>query len=97
MFLLQQCLNRAWFIEILTAPLVLNLMDVEMESQVHWNFHAKSEAAINHRVNLELYGSSYAYLSISYYSDRDDVPLRHVPRFLKEQSCEPEGNMQRCS
>ncbi|XP_067407585.1 ferritin heavy chain A-like [Emydura macquarii macquarii] len=58
-----------------------------MESQVCQNFHAGCEAAVNRMVNLELY-ASYVYLSLSYYFDRDDVALKHMARFLKEQSCE---------
>uniref|UniRef100_A0A8C8RCP9 Ferritin n=1 Tax=Pelusios castaneus TaxID=367368 RepID=A0A8C8RCP9_9SAUR len=58
-----------------------------MESQVCQNFHADCEAAINDMVNLEL-SASYVYLSMSYYFDRDDVALRHMARFLKEQSHE---------
>uniref|UniRef100_A0A674I540 Ferritin n=1 Tax=Terrapene triunguis TaxID=2587831 RepID=A0A674I540_9SAUR len=58
-----------------------------MESQVRQNFHADCEAAVNRMVNMELY-ASYVYLSMSYYFDRDDVALRHVAKFLKEQSHE---------
>uniref|UniRef100_A0A8C0HBK7 Ferritin n=1 Tax=Chelonoidis abingdonii TaxID=106734 RepID=A0A8C0HBK7_CHEAB len=57
------------------------------DSQVRQNFHAECEAAVNHLVNLELY-ASYVYLSMSYYFERDDVALRHVAQFLKEQSHE---------
>ncbi|KYO27344.1 ferritin heavy chain B-like [Alligator mississippiensis] len=55
-----------------------------MESQVHQNFHADSEAAVNHFVNLELY-ASYVYLSMSYYFDCDDVALQNVAKLLKKQ------------
>ncbi|CAM4637586.1 ferritin heavy chain A-like [Caretta caretta] len=58
-----------------------------MESQVCQNFHAECEAAVNSMVNLELY-ASYVYLSLSYYFDRDDVALKHMAQFLKEQSHE---------
>uniref|UniRef100_A0A8C0IV29 Ferritin n=1 Tax=Chelonoidis abingdonii TaxID=106734 RepID=A0A8C0IV29_CHEAB len=58
-----------------------------MESQVCQNFHAECEAAVNLMVNLELY-ASYVYLSLSYYFDRDDVALKHMAQFLKEQSHE---------
>ncbi|XP_032629416.1 ferritin heavy chain A-like [Chelonoidis abingdonii] len=58
-----------------------------MESQVCQNFHLDCEAAVNHMVNLELY-ASYVYLSMSCYFDRDDVALRHMAQFLKEQSHE---------
>ncbi|EMP41270.1 Ferritin heavy chain A [Chelonia mydas] len=58
-----------------------------MESQVCQNFHLDCEAAVNRMVNLELY-ASYVYLSMSFYFDRDDVALRHMAQFLKEQSHE---------
>ncbi|XP_019361041.1 PREDICTED: ferritin heavy chain [Gavialis gangeticus] len=58
-----------------------------MESQVHQNFHADSEAAVNCFVNLELY-ASYVYLSMSYYFDRDDVALQNVATLMKKQSHE---------
>uniref|UniRef100_A0A8D0GBS3 Ferritin n=1 Tax=Sphenodon punctatus TaxID=8508 RepID=A0A8D0GBS3_SPHPU len=58
-----------------------------MDSQVRQNFHIECEAAVNHVVNLELY-ASYVYLSMSCYFDRDDVALRHMAKFLKEQSHE---------
>ncbi|XP_038223999.1 ferritin heavy chain A-like [Dermochelys coriacea] len=58
-----------------------------MESQVRQNFYADCEAAVNLLVNLELY-TSYVYLSMSYYFDRDDVALRYMAHFLKEQSQE---------
>uniref|UniRef100_A0A8C3HDI0 Ferritin n=1 Tax=Chrysemys picta bellii TaxID=8478 RepID=A0A8C3HDI0_CHRPI len=61
--------------------------DGGMESQVRQNFHAECEAAVNRLVNLELY-ASYVYLSLSYYFDRDDVALKHMAQFLKEQSHE---------
>uniref|UniRef100_A0A8D0G9H5 Ferritin n=1 Tax=Sphenodon punctatus TaxID=8508 RepID=A0A8D0G9H5_SPHPU len=58
-----------------------------MDSQVRQNFHAECEAAVSRMVNLELY-ASYVYLSMSYYFDRDDVALRHMAKFLKDQSHE---------
>ncbi|XP_072444412.1 ferritin heavy chain, oocyte isoform-like [Chiloscyllium punctatum] len=45
------------------------------------------EDAVNKQINLELY-SSYVYLSMSSYFDRDDVALRHFAEFFKEQSHE---------
>uniref|UniRef100_A0A452ILG6 Ferritin n=1 Tax=Gopherus agassizii TaxID=38772 RepID=A0A452ILG6_9SAUR len=56
-----------------------------MESQLCQNFHRECMAAINRMVNLELY-ASYVYLSMSYYFDRDDVALRHMAQFQREQS-----------
>ncbi|XP_072282758.1 ferritin heavy chain A-like [Pyxicephalus adspersus] len=58
-----------------------------MGSQVRQNYHSDCEAAINRMVNLELY-ASYTYLSMSYFFDRDDVALKHVAEFFKEQSHE---------
>ncbi|XP_067876021.1 ferritin heavy chain B-like [Heterodontus francisci] len=56
-----------------------------MASQVCQNYHKDCEDAVNKQINLELY-SSYVYLSMSYYFDRDDVALRHFAEFFKEQS-----------
>ncbi|XP_067875828.1 ferritin heavy chain, oocyte isoform-like [Heterodontus francisci] len=58
-----------------------------MASQVCQNYHKGCEDAVNKQINLELY-SSYVYLSMSYYFDRDDVALRHFAEFFKEQSRE---------
>ncbi|KAM4703732.1 ferritin heavy chain B-like [Rhinophrynus dorsalis] len=58
-----------------------------MNSQVRQNFSHDCEAAINRMVNLKMY-TSYTYLSLSYYFDRDDVALHHVAKFFKEQSHE---------
>ncbi|GCC17145.1 hypothetical protein chiPu_0021493 [Chiloscyllium punctatum] len=58
-----------------------------MASQVCQNYHKDCEDAVNKQINLELY-SSYVYLSMSSYFDRDDVALRHLAEFFKEQSHE---------
>uniref|UniRef100_UPI00398F45BE ferritin heavy chain B-like n=1 Tax=Pristiophorus japonicus TaxID=55135 RepID=UPI00398F45BE len=58
-----------------------------MASQVHQNYHQDCEDAVNKQINMELY-SSYVYLSMSFYFDRDDVALRHYAEFFKEQSHE---------
>uniref|UniRef100_UPI00398E9FA4 ferritin heavy chain-like n=1 Tax=Pristiophorus japonicus TaxID=55135 RepID=UPI00398E9FA4 len=58
-----------------------------MASQVRQNYHKDSEDAVNKQINMELY-SSYVYLSMSFYFDRDDVALRHFAEFFKEQSHE---------
>uniref|UniRef100_UPI00398EF2BA ferritin heavy chain, oocyte isoform-like n=1 Tax=Pristiophorus japonicus TaxID=55135 RepID=UPI00398EF2BA len=58
-----------------------------MASQVRQNHHQDCENAVNKQINMELY-SSYIYLSMSYYFDRDDVALRHFAEFFKEQSHE---------
>ncbi|XP_073513842.1 ferritin, middle subunit-like [Phyllobates terribilis] len=58
-----------------------------MLSQVRQNFSHDSEAAVNRVVNLKMY-SSYTYLSMSHFFERDDVALHHVAEFFKEQSHE---------
>uniref|UniRef100_A0A8D0G3V1 Ferritin n=1 Tax=Sphenodon punctatus TaxID=8508 RepID=A0A8D0G3V1_SPHPU len=65
-----------------------------MDSQVRQNFHTECEAAVNRMVNLKLY-ASYVYLSMSHHFDRDDVALRHVAMFLKEQSHEKRENAEK--
>uniref|UniRef100_UPI00398EE740 ferritin, higher subunit-like n=1 Tax=Pristiophorus japonicus TaxID=55135 RepID=UPI00398EE740 len=58
-----------------------------MASQVCQNYHQDCEDAVNKQINMELY-SSYVYLSISFYVDRDDVALCYFAEFFKEQSHE---------
>ncbi|XP_020385485.1 ferritin heavy chain A-like isoform X1 [Rhincodon typus] len=58
-----------------------------MASQVRQNYHKDCEAAVNKQINLELY-SSYVYLSMFSFFDRDAVALRHFAEFFKEQSHE---------
>uniref|UniRef100_UPI00398F8C37 ferritin, higher subunit-like n=1 Tax=Pristiophorus japonicus TaxID=55135 RepID=UPI00398F8C37 len=58
-----------------------------MASQVCQNYHKDCEAAVNKHINMELC-SSYVYLSMSFYFDRDDVALCHFAEFFKEQSHE---------
>ncbi|XP_078093407.1 ferritin heavy chain B-like [Mustelus asterias] len=58
-----------------------------MASQVCQNDHKDCEDAVNKQINLELY-SSYVYLSMFCYFDRDDVALSHFAEFFKEQSHE---------
>merc|ERR1711872_575420 len=52
-------------------------------SQCRQNYHAESEAGINHQINMELY-ASYCYQSMSFYFDRDDVALPGFAKFFKE-------------
>uniref|UniRef100_A0A803JGT1 Ferritin n=1 Tax=Xenopus tropicalis TaxID=8364 RepID=A0A803JGT1_XENTR len=56
-----------------------------MESQVRHNFHQDCEAGLNRLVNLK-YHSSYVYLSLSSYFDRDDVALANFAKFFRERS-----------
>uniref|UniRef100_UPI00398F60F3 ferritin, higher subunit-like n=1 Tax=Pristiophorus japonicus TaxID=55135 RepID=UPI00398F60F3 len=58
-----------------------------MAAQVHQNYYQDCEDAVNKQINMELY-SSYVYLSMSFYFDRDDVALRQFAEFFKEQSHE---------
>uniref|UniRef100_UPI00398F752C ferritin, higher subunit-like n=1 Tax=Pristiophorus japonicus TaxID=55135 RepID=UPI00398F752C len=58
-----------------------------MASQVCQNYHKDCEAAVNKQINMELC-SSYVYLSMLFYFDRDDVALCHFAEFFKEQSHE---------
>ncbi|XP_059496739.1 ferritin, middle subunit-like [Stegostoma tigrinum] len=58
-----------------------------MVSQVCQNYHKDCEDAVNKQINLELY-SSYVYLSMFSYFERDDVALHHFAEFFKEQSHE---------
>ncbi|XP_059496708.1 ferritin heavy chain-like, partial [Stegostoma tigrinum] len=48
------------------------------------SYHQDCEDAVNKQINLELH-SSYVYLSMFSYFDRDDVALRHFAVFFKEQ------------
>ncbi|XP_021355354.1 soma ferritin-like [Mizuhopecten yessoensis] len=56
-------------------------------SQPRQNFNAESEAGINRQINLELY-ACYAYQSMSYYFDRDDVALPGFAKYFKKASDE---------
>uniref|UniRef100_UPI00398E42E7 ferritin heavy chain B-like n=1 Tax=Pristiophorus japonicus TaxID=55135 RepID=UPI00398E42E7 len=60
---------------------------IKLVSQVCQNYQQDCEDAVNKQINMEL-NSSYVYLSMSYYFDRDDVALRHFAEFFKEQSHE---------
>ncbi|KAK2103878.1 fts3-like protein [Saguinus oedipus] len=62
-------------------------MTTASPSQLRQNYHQDSEAAINRQINLELY-PSYVYLSMSYYSDRDDVALKNFAKYFLHQSHE---------
>jgi len=56
-------------------------------SAVRQNFHEKVEAAINKQINMELF-ASYVYMSMACYYERDDVALKGMAKFTKEQSDE---------
>jgi len=58
-----------------------------MASQIRQNYAAESEAAINKQINIEL-KASYAYQSMAFYFDRDDVALSGFYKFFKDLSDE---------
>ncbi|XP_060705182.1 ferritin, heavy subunit-like [Hemiscyllium ocellatum] len=65
-----------------------------MATQVCQNYHKDCEDAVNKQINLELY-SSYVYLSMFSYFDRDDVALCHFAEFFKEQSHEEQEHAEK--
>ncbi|XP_041034051.1 ferritin, lower subunit-like [Carcharodon carcharias] len=56
-----------------------------MQSQVRQNFHPDSETAINKVIGLEYY-TSYVYLAMSFYFERDDVALENFAKFFHKLS-----------
>ncbi|KAJ6638805.1 Soma ferritin [Pseudolycoriella hygida] len=58
-----------------------------MNSQLRQNFHQDCEEAINKQINMELY-ASYAYMSMAFYFDRDDLALSGLHKFFKKASDE---------
>ncbi|XP_072882655.1 ferritin heavy chain, oocyte isoform-like [Hemitrygon akajei] len=64
-----------------------------MASQVCQNFHKECEDAVNRQINMELY-SSYVYLSMSFYFDRDDISLQHF-KFFRNQSHEEQQHAEK--
>ncbi|EFN79593.1 soma ferritin [Harpegnathos saltator] len=54
---------------------------------VRQNFHQENEDRINKQINLELH-ASYAYLSMAYYFDRNDVALPGFFEYFKKASDE---------
>jgi len=56
-----------------------------MQSTVKQNFHAESEEDVNKLINLKL-TTSYTYLSLGMYFDRDDVALSKFSSFFLERS-----------
>ncbi|XP_059499797.1 ferritin, middle subunit-like [Stegostoma tigrinum] len=65
-----------------------------MVSQVCQNYHKDCEDAVNKQINLELC-SSYVYLSMFSYFDRDDVALQHFAELFKEQSHEEQEHSEK--
>ncbi|KAM9298995.1 ferritin, lower subunit [Gastrophryne carolinensis] len=56
-----------------------------MESQIRHNFHQDCEAGLNRMVNLKQH-SSYVYMSMASFFDRDDVALTNFAKFFRERS-----------
>ncbi|XP_042324395.1 LOW QUALITY PROTEIN: ferritin light chain, oocyte isoform-like [Sceloporus undulatus] len=56
-----------------------------MSSQIHQNYHTKSEARVNHLVNQSPH-ASYKYLSLGLYFNQDDVPLTKFFSFFHHLS-----------
>lgn len=56
-------------------------------TQPRQNYHQDSEAGVNKQINMELY-ASYAYQSMAYYFDRDDVALKGFAKYFKANSDE---------
>nr|XP_044996791.1 ferritin heavy chain-like [Jaculus jaculus]XP_044996792.1 ferritin heavy chain-like [Jaculus jaculus] len=65
-----------------------------LPSQVRHNYHPECETAINSHIKLQLY-SSYVYLSMAFYCDRDDVALGNFTSFFlsKSQECTVHSEM----
>ncbi|CAM9724866.1 unnamed protein product [Lampetra planeri] len=63
-------------------------------SLVRQNFSEECEAAVNRQINQELY-ASYVYLSMAFFFDRDDVALKHLSKFFREQSLEERGHAEK--
>ena len=52
---------------------------------IRQNFHTESEAGINNHIRMK-FNSFYAYLSLSYYFDRQDVAQHGFHTFFKKRS-----------
>uniref|UniRef100_A0A4W3GAD9 Ferritin n=1 Tax=Callorhinchus milii TaxID=7868 RepID=A0A4W3GAD9_CALMI len=56
-----------------------------MESRIRQNYCPDCERAINRLINQEYY-TSYVYLAMSFFFERDDVALKHFARFFHGMS-----------
>uniref|UniRef100_A0A8C9CMN4 Ferritin n=1 Tax=Phocoena sinus TaxID=42100 RepID=A0A8C9CMN4_PHOSS len=65
-----------------------------MSSQIRQNYSTEVEAAVNRLVSMHL-RASYTYLSLGFYSDRDDVALEGVGHFFRELAEEKQESAQR--
>jgi ferritin heavy chain len=66
---------------------ISNKMSTNNVSIVRQNFHDECEGALNRQVNMELC-ASYAYQSMAFYFDRDDIALPGFSKFFKHNSDE---------
>jgi len=55
------------------------------QTQPRQNYHEECEAGVNKQINMELY-ASYAYQSMAWYFDRDDVALPGFHKYFKKNS-----------
>uniref|UniRef100_A0ABI0NRW7 Ferritin n=2 Tax=Bos TaxID=9903 RepID=A0ABI0NRW7_BOVIN len=65
-----------------------------MSSQIRQNYSTEVEAAVNRLVNMQL-RASYAYLSLGFYFDHDDVALEGVGHFFRELAKEKREGAER--
>ncbi|XP_043535520.1 ferritin heavy chain-like [Chiloscyllium plagiosum] len=56
-----------------------------MQAQVRENFHPDSETAINKLISINYY-TSYVYLAMSFYFERDDVALENFAKYFHKLS-----------
>ncbi|XP_061281848.1 ferritin light chain-like [Bos javanicus] len=78
-----------FFNSLLPTRLLPNL-----NSQIRQNYSTEVEAAVNRLVNMQL-RASYAYLSLGFYFDRDDVALEGVGHFFRELAKEKREGAER--
>ncbi|KAM5326226.1 ferritin light chain-like [Glossophaga mutica] len=65
-----------------------------MSAQIHQNYSTEVETAVNHLPNLHL-RASYAYLSLGFCVNRDDVALQGVGHFFRDLAKENCGSTER--
>ena len=65
-----------------------------MSSQIRQNYSTEVEAAVNRLVNMQL-RTSYTYLSLGFYFDRDNVALEGVGHFFRELAKEKREGAER--
>ncbi|XP_053397081.1 soma ferritin-like [Mercenaria mercenaria] len=64
------------------------------DSRPRQNYHQDCEAGINKQINMELH-ASYAYQSMAFYFDRDDVALPGFSKFFSHSSSEEREHAQK--